>query len=75
MFSAHKLKPVVNILWIFLQAFGSLFFLVTSWYVVDDKLAADRAILSEIEAEESDEDDEDDEDDDSEDVVRCSFES
>ena len=52
----------------FLQAFGSLFFLVTSWYVVDDKLAADRAILSEIEAEESDEDDEDDdEDDDSDD--------
>ena len=43
---------------------------------MDDKLAADRAILSEIEAEESDEDDEDDdEDDDSEDVVRCSFES
>ena len=59
----------------FLQAFGSLFFLVTSWYVVDDKLAADRAILSEIEAEESDEDDDgDDEDDDSEDVVRSCFE-
>ena len=75
MFSAHKWKPVANILWIFLQAFGSLFFLVTSWYVVDDKLAADRAILSEIEAEESDEDDEDDdEDDDSEDVVRSCFE-
>ena len=42
---------------------------------MDDKLAADRAILSEIEAEESDEDDEDDdEDDDSEDVVRSCFE-
>jgi hypothetical protein len=50
-----------------------LFFLVTSWYVVDDKLVADRAILSEIEGEETDEDDDDDvsdgSEDDSEDMV------
>jgi hypothetical protein len=45
-----------------------LFFLATSWYVVDDKLVADRAILSEIEAEESEEDDDDD--DVSEDAVK-----
>ena len=45
---------------------------MTSWYVLDDKLVADRAILSEIEAEESgseDSDGDEDSGDASDDVV------